>query len=119
MALSGGTKIEQYQAAGRPYTPPNRPFESIEEMAFVLGMTPEIMERIRPYVSVYKIADTTQPAIGAGNPGTSFDPDTVPTINAVAPRVAGPDIVVRITAVAANTLELKGLAAHVVGELTR
>jgi general secretion pathway protein K len=49
----GGAKLEQYQAAGRSYGPPNGPLESLDELQLVLGMTPAIMASVRPYLTIY------------------------------------------------------------------
>jgi len=49
----GGAKLEQYQAAGRSYGPPNGPFESLDELQLVLGMTPAIMASVRPFLTLY------------------------------------------------------------------
>ena len=50
----GGAKEPQYRAAGRDYAPPGRPFESIEELGLVLGMTPALADRLAPYLSLYQ-----------------------------------------------------------------
>jgi len=47
-----GAKAPQYQAAGLPYGPPNAPFESLAELGAVLGMTPELLARLAPSLSV-------------------------------------------------------------------
>jgi general secretion pathway protein K len=44
---------EAYRAAGYPYAPPHQPFESVGELRYVLGVTPEIMERISPFLTVF------------------------------------------------------------------
>ena len=62
VSLSGGTKLAQYRAAGLPYGPPNRPFDSIDEIGQVVGMTAAVLARIRPYVSVYHEGDVQQSA---------------------------------------------------------
>lgn len=46
-------KAEEYRAAGRDYGPPGTPFQSLDELRNVLGMTPELFARIQPYLSVY------------------------------------------------------------------
>jgi general secretion pathway protein K len=48
-----GAKAPQYSAAGRNYGPPEEPFESIEELSNVLGMTPQILARLAPHLSIY------------------------------------------------------------------
>ncbi len=42
-----------YQAAGRPYSPRQAPFAHVNELALVLGMTPALVERALPYVTVF------------------------------------------------------------------
>ncbi len=64
-SLSGGSKLAQYQAAGLPYGPSNRAFESIDEIGLVAGMTPELLHRMRPYLSVYQEGDVARDAAGA------------------------------------------------------
>jgi general secretion pathway protein K len=49
----GGAKLEQYQAAGRSYGPPNSPLESLDELQLVLGMTPAILASVRPFLTIY------------------------------------------------------------------
>ena len=59
-----GAEAPDYQAAGLKYVPSNAPFETIEELARVLGMTPTIFQRIAPLITVY----SHQPGI---NPATA------------------------------------------------
>ena len=56
-SVSGGMKFDQYRAAGLSYVPTSQPFETIDEIALVVGMTPDILARIRPFVSVYSSSD--------------------------------------------------------------
>jgi Type II secretion system (T2SS), protein K/FG-GAP-like repeat len=48
-----GAEQTDYKAAGLTWGPKNAPFQEIEELQQVLGMTPEIYKRIAPYVSVH------------------------------------------------------------------
>jgi type II secretory pathway component PulK len=48
----GGAEREEYLREGRAYLPPNRPFTSVDELAHVMHVTPEIFEAARPYLSV-------------------------------------------------------------------
>ncbi|MDS4069694.1 MAG: type II secretion system protein GspK [Candidatus Competibacter sp.] len=50
--LPGGAESVAYRAAGRP-GPKNAPFESVEELRQVLGMTPELEERLAGAVTVF------------------------------------------------------------------
>ncbi len=42
-----------YQAAGRAYSPRQGPFAHVNELSLVLGMTPALVERALPYVTVF------------------------------------------------------------------
>ena len=42
-----------YQAAGRTYSPRQAPFAHVNELALVLGLTPALVERALPYVTVF------------------------------------------------------------------
>jgi general secretion pathway protein K len=52
----------QYRAAGRDYGPPGAPFESLDELGLVLGMTPALLERLIPHLSIYQGGDPTPAA---------------------------------------------------------
>ncbi len=52
-----GAKAPEYRAAGQDYAPPNSDFETLDELRLVRGMTPEIMARLLPHVSVYQFGD--------------------------------------------------------------
>ena len=52
-----GAKGPAYQAAGRAYGPPGTAFESVEEVADVLGMTPELFARLMPHLTVLTDSD--------------------------------------------------------------
>ena len=42
-----------YQAAGKGYSPRQAPFAHVDELALVLGLTPALVERALPYVTVF------------------------------------------------------------------
>ncbi|SRR6266566_2899265 len=42
-----------YQAAGLNYGPPHEPFESIDELARVRGMTPDLFVLLRPHLTLF------------------------------------------------------------------
>jgi general secretion pathway protein K len=64
-AIEGGLKADRYREAGLPYAPPGRPFLSLNEIGLVRGVSADLLERLRPYVSVYQSGDPQKPA-GAG-----------------------------------------------------
>ena len=48
-----GAEAPEYEAAHLKYKPSNAPFETIGEVARVLGMTAAVYARIAPYITVY------------------------------------------------------------------
>jgi general secretion pathway protein K len=51
--VPGGAEAAEYRAAGLPFGPKNAPFTSVSELDQVLGMTPAVLSRIRPLVTVF------------------------------------------------------------------
>ncbi len=58
-ALPNGAERAQYHAAGRDDGPRNGPFQSIEELQRVLGMTPALYARVAPAITIW--SGRTQP----------------------------------------------------------
>jgi general secretion pathway protein K len=56
-ARRGGTKAGDYRAAGLFYSPPGTPFQSVAELADVLGMTPDLFARMAPHLTVLTDGD--------------------------------------------------------------
>ena len=52
-----GAKAPEYRRAGLAYAPPNADFETLDELGLVRGMTPELVARLAPYLSVYQRDD--------------------------------------------------------------
>jgi general secretion pathway protein K len=48
-----GAEDDDYRDAGLPWGAKDRPFEAVEELRRVLGMTAELYDRISPYLTVY------------------------------------------------------------------
>lgn len=48
-----GDEIAEYRLAGLPWAPPHDRFHATGELALVLGMTPDILARLAPFISVY------------------------------------------------------------------
>lgn len=46
------TVTTAYRQAGYPYLPQGKPFATLDEVGLVLGMTPEIMDALRPHLSL-------------------------------------------------------------------
>ena len=52
-----GAKAREYRNAGLGYGPPDAPFQSIGELGAVLGMTPPLLARLAPYLSLFNDGD--------------------------------------------------------------
>lgn len=59
-----GAKLPEYVAAGLRYGPADRPFQRLSELGAVLGMTPGLLHRLLPYLSLYTTTDP-DPALAA------------------------------------------------------
>jgi general secretion pathway protein K len=57
----------RYVAAGRDYGPSGAPFTQIDELSAVLGMTPGLLTRLRPHLTIFTDGDpdlgTTDPVV--------------------------------------------------------
>jgi general secretion pathway protein K len=73
-----GAEDADYRRAGKAYDAKDRPFESVEEVQLVLGMTPDIYRAIRPALTVYSRQPGINPAVASrlallAVPGTNPD----------------------------------------------
>jgi general secretion pathway protein K len=50
---ANGAKEQDYRLAGFSYGPRNGPFQSVEELMLVMGMTPALFARVKPALTVY------------------------------------------------------------------
>ena len=57
----GVFEAPQYLGAGLSYTPAGSPFQSIDELGLVLGMTPDLLGKLAPHLSLYN-GDNPNPA---------------------------------------------------------
>jgi len=48
-----GAKADEYRAAGYDYLPRNGPFQSVDELTLVMGMTRDLYQRMEPALTVY------------------------------------------------------------------
>ena len=62
---ANGAEEQDYQAAGRDYGPKNAPFERIEELQQVLGMTQEIYHIIADELTVFSRQEGVNPAMAS------------------------------------------------------
>jgi general secretion pathway protein K len=48
-----GAKADEYRAAGYDYPPRNGPFQSVDELTLVMGVTRDLFKRVEPALTVY------------------------------------------------------------------
>jgi|SRR5579863_2958374 len=77
----GGAKAPQYLAAGRVYGPADMSFRSTAELGLVLGMTPALLVRLRPHLTVFTSYDPI---------GVSSDPVVARALQAATPAGSPP-----------------------------
>jgi general secretion pathway protein K len=57
-----GAEDSEYRTVGLAWGPKNAPFEAVEELQQVLGVTPSIYQRVAPHLTIYSIAGEISPA---------------------------------------------------------
>ena len=65
IALLNGAEDEAYRAAGRKIGPKNAPFEIVDELQSVLGITPDLYQRIADELTVYSNSPGINPALAS------------------------------------------------------
>jgi len=76
----GGGERDVYVDEGLPVLPPNRPFASLDELRFVLGMTPEAFDAAAPHLTL----------IGSGRINVNAAPEQVlMAVPGMTPGLAG------------------------------
>jgi general secretion pathway protein K len=108
-----------YRQAGRGYEPPNAPFESVRELGDVLGVTPVILARIVPYLTICHEGDVDPRAaapavlralqnVYGSIPMPSGNPDEscieVSVTASLAPARAGRNAIIRLGPLPASKL---------------
>lgn len=58
-----GAEVGDYEAAGLSYGPTDGPFTVTEDLQRVLGMTPEVYDRLAPFITVYSGRAGIDPAV--------------------------------------------------------
>jgi general secretion pathway protein K len=100
---SHATVAAEYRASGRDYGPPGAPLESLDELARVRGMTPAILDALRPYLTLYGPAvpdpQAADPAVAAALDFVGGQRGDLSQTAAIAARRGG-FVTARITATA-------------------
>jgi general secretion pathway protein K len=60
-----GAEEAEYTAAGRKYKPGNAPFQTIEELKLVLGMSPDLYHRLEPLITTFSRQPGVNPQIAS------------------------------------------------------
>ena len=63
--IADGAEAADYRAAGLSHGPKNAPFATVGELEQVFGMTPEVMARVRPLVTVHSRARGIDPSVAS------------------------------------------------------
>jgi general secretion pathway protein K len=58
-----GAEAADYRQAGRAYLPRNAPFQSVDELMLVLGVTPDLFRRVRPALTVHAHTTNIDPLV--------------------------------------------------------
>jgi general secretion pathway protein K len=56
LVRAGGAEVEEYRAAGLKYMPANSAFKRLDELKLVLGMTPELFDRVVGALTVHAMS---------------------------------------------------------------
>jgi general secretion pathway protein K len=57
----GGAERNDYAAAGATVTPRDAPFATVEELRFILGLSRDDVERLKPHLTVFNVEGTINP----------------------------------------------------------
>ena len=60
-----GAKADEYRAVGYDYLPRNGPFQSVDELTLVMGMTRDLYKRVEPALTVYSGRQFVDPQFAA------------------------------------------------------
>jgi general secretion pathway protein K len=102
---TGSLAVEQnneealYRAAGRTYSPRGAPFAHIDELSLVLGLPPGLIERAKPFLTIYSgkpqidVLDAA-PEVLAAIPGLT--PDLLNALAEARRTAADPQVVARM-----------------------
>jgi len=98
---------KRYLGAGLPYQPPHAPFQSLQELALIPGMTPPLLGNLRPHLSLTQIEDLrlpiTDPVTRAALTRSGMAP--LPPLKPGQSHATSVDIVVRVEDGQAGSVE--------------
>jgi general secretion pathway protein K len=98
-SVLGGLKIDQYRDHGLPYRSGDHPFYSVDEIGLIPDMTPEILARLRLWLSVYHEGGVSDPS-GASPAAAAIGDAGMSHSGAAGPGFVSGNVVWRVTAAA-------------------
>ncbi len=100
ISVLGGLKLDRYRDHGLPYQSGDRPFNSVDEIGLLPDMTPDILARLRPWLSVYQEGDV-QASGGASPTGSAIVDARLSGPGLAGPGFVSRNVIMRVTAAAA------------------
>ncbi len=97
LSVLGGPKIDQYRERNLPYRSGDHAFYSVDELGLLPDMTPDILARLRPWLSVYHEGDVVT-AAGASPAAAAVGDALVSGKNGVEPGFVSKNVIVHVTA---------------------
>jgi general secretion pathway protein K len=113
-SVLGGPKLDQYRDHDLPYQADGRPFTSVDDIALVPDMTPDILARIRPWLSIYHEGDVAESG-GALPTGSAIIDARLSGPGLTGPGLVSRNVIMQVTAVAS----IRGRARFVRSAIVR
>jgi general secretion pathway protein K len=114
-----GAKADEYRAAGYDYLPRNGPFQSVDELTLVMGMTRDLYQRVEPALTVYSGRQFVDPQFATPEVLAAL-PSIANAPAAAAGQSTGSATVAPISGISGNAINLlKGHAFTIDTEISR
>lgn len=105
-----GAKANEYRAAGYNYLPRNGPFQSVDELTLVMGMTRDLYKHVEPTLTVYSGRQFVDPQFATPEVLSAL-PSLADAHAAAAGRSTGPTTAAPMSGILGNPISfLKGRA---------
>jgi general secretion pathway protein K len=114
-----GAKADEYRAVGYDYLPRNGPFQSVDELTLVMGMTRDLYKRVEPALTVYSGRQFVDPQFATPEVLAAL-PSIADAHAAAAGQSTGSATVAPISGIPGNAINLlKGHAFTIDTEISR
>jgi general secretion pathway protein K len=114
-----GAKADEYRAAGYDYLPRNGPFQSVDELTLVMGMTRDLCKRVEPALTVYSGRQFVDPQFATPEVLAAL-PSLANAHAATAGLLTGPPAAAPMSGLAGNPISvLRGRAFTIDTEILR